>query len=78
MTLISSENRLGCNLDVDENCDVVINQLLPNSKEQVIVLTIEAAEELLKHLPVAIEFAKDGGYAINHFYSVSIEKPDTE
>ncbi|HMU67138.1 MAG TPA: hypothetical protein PKE57_08335 [Cellvibrionaceae bacterium] len=65
MSLISSKNRLGCELDVDENCDIVVSQLLPNSKEQILVLTIEAAEELIINLKAAIEFAKDGGYAPN-------------
>ncbi len=78
MTLISCENRLGCNLDVDENCDVVLDQHLPGSTEQVIVLTIEAAEELLRNLPVVIKFAKDGGHAIKHFYTNSIPQPDTD
>jgi len=55
------------NTGVADNCDILVSQHLFNSKEQTIVLTIEAAEELIKNLNAAIRFAKDGGYEIKFF-----------
>jgi hypothetical protein len=61
MSFISPDNRTECDIDVDENGDVVISQHLPGQEEQTLILTVEYTEKLQKKLlPAILHYAKTG------------------